>query len=79
MGSITGSVISATVLTLLSERLRDFSEYRMILYATILILVMLFKPSGLLGRYEISIPKLAGKLYRRIANRKPHSETGGAE
>lgn len=68
MGSITGSVISATVLTLLTELLRQFSSYRMLLYAIILIMVMLFKPSGLLGRYEISLPKLFDKLISRIKN-----------
>lgn len=61
MGSITGSVISASVLTLLPEMLRDFNQYRMLVYSVILILVMLFKPTGLLGRYEISIPGLARK------------------
>ena len=55
MGSITGSVISASVLTLLPEMLRDFNQYRMLVYSVILILVMLFKPTGLLGRYEISL------------------------
>lgn len=65
MGSITGSVISASVLTLLPEMLRDFNQYRMLVYSVILILVMLFKPTGLLGRYEISIPGLARKCPAR--------------
>lgn len=70
MGSITGSVISATVLTLLTELLRSFSSYRMLLYAIILIVVMLFKPSGLLGRYEISVSRLFDRLIGRIKNGK---------
>ncbi len=57
MGSITGSVISATVLTILPELLRQFSDYRMLAYSIILIVVMLFKPSGLLGQHEISLKK----------------------
>ncbi len=65
MGSISGSVISATVLTILPELLRGFSDYRMLLYSIILICVMLFRPSGLLGRYEISLPKLVDKLLHR--------------
>ncbi len=52
MGSITGSVVAAIVLTLLPELLRGFSEYRMLIYSIILICVMLFKPSGLLGQHE---------------------------
>ena len=70
MGSITGSVISASVLTLLPEMLRDFNQYRMLVYSVILILVMLFKPTGLLGRYEISIPGLARKCLHFVRNRR---------
>lgn len=70
MGSITGSVISASVLTLLPEMLRDFNQYRMLVYSVILILVMLFKPTGLLGRYEISIPGLARKFLHFVRNRR---------
>jgi len=42
MGNITGSVIAATVLYILPEMLRSLYDYRMIMYAVILILVMLF-------------------------------------
>ena len=74
MGSITGSVISASVLTLLPEMLRDFNQYRMLVYSVILILVMLFKPTGLLGRYEISIPGLARKCLHFVRNRRSGKE-----
>ena len=42
MGNILGSVISATVLYVLPEAMRGLQDYRMILYAVVLILVMLF-------------------------------------
>lgn len=42
MGNIFGSVISATVLYMLPEAMRSLQDYRMILYAVVLILVMLF-------------------------------------
>lgn len=54
MGSITGSIISAGILTALPEFLRGFADYRMILYAVMLIVLMIFKPSGLLGQKELS-------------------------
>ena len=41
IGSIRGSMIAATVLTILPEQLRAFSDYRMLVYAVVLILVML--------------------------------------
>lgn len=53
MGSITGSLVSATILTLLPEVLRVVSEWRMIVYALLLILMMLFRPQGLFGKREI--------------------------
>ena len=41
MGNIRGSVIAATVLTILPEALRSMNDYRMLIYAIVLILVML--------------------------------------
>ncbi|MBQ3817019.1 MAG: branched-chain amino acid ABC transporter permease [Clostridia bacterium] len=41
MGNMTGSIIATTVLYLLPELLREFSDYRMLLYAIVLILVMI--------------------------------------
>ncbi len=62
MGSMLGSIISATVLTALPEVLRAFSQYRMIAYSLLLIIVMIFKPSGLMGNYDFSLSTLLGKL-----------------
>jgi branched-chain amino acid transport system permease protein len=77
MGSITGSVIAAVVLSILSELLRDFSSFRMLIYAIVLIIVMLFKPSGLLGRYEISIPKLTDRWIHNWKSKRSNSESKG--
>ena len=41
IGNIRGSIIAATVLTVLPEMLREFSDYRMLIYAIVLIVVML--------------------------------------
>jgi branched-chain amino acid transport system permease protein len=57
MGSMLGSVISATVLTALPELLRAFSDYRMVAYSLILILMMIFRPKGLMGTYDFSMSK----------------------
>jgi branched-chain amino acid transport system permease protein len=58
IGSITGSFIAAIVLGILNMFLQDFGELRMIVYALALIVVMIFKPSGLLGTKEFSIKNL---------------------
>ena len=50
IGNIRGSVIAATVLTVLPELLRAFADYRMLVYAIVLILVMLLTNSPILSR-----------------------------
>ena len=65
MGSMLGSVISATFLTILPEALRAFSEYRMIVYAVVLILVMIFRPQGLLGSYDFSLSRVIERVLNR--------------
>lgn len=70
LGSVTGSIIAAILLTILPEMLRDFAQYRMLIYAVLLIVMMLFKPSGLLGRAELSqriLGDFANRLFRRKA------------
>lgn len=74
MGSISGAVISAAVLTVLPQLLTDLANWRMLVYSVILICVMLFRPSGLLGRYEISLPGLVDKLFHRKGRTKTTGE-----
>ena len=52
MGSMTGSVIAAAVLTLLPEYLRFLQDYRMIIYAVVLILIMVINNNETLRRYK---------------------------
>lgn len=61
MGSITGSIIAAIVLTILPEALRGFEDYRMLLYSLVLIVMMLFRPTGLLGTYEFSLSRMLNR------------------
>ena len=49
MGSTLGVVIAAVILTILPELLRDVQQYRMIIYALLLITMMLVRPQGLFG------------------------------
>ncbi len=71
MGSMLGSVVSATVLTAVPEMLRAFSDYRMIVYSLLLIVVMIFKPSGLLGQYDFSLSRTLESIFRRKPTRHP--------
>ena len=58
MGSMLGSILSATVLTILPE----FADYRMVLYSVVLIFMMIFRPGGLLGSYDFSLSRIISKL-----------------
>lgn len=70
MGSMIGSVASAAVLSALPEVLRAFADYRMVAYSLLLILVMIFKPSGLMGTYDFSFTNLIGRLIGRISGKR---------
>ncbi|MFO1445297.1 branched-chain amino acid ABC transporter permease [Bacillus sp. Bva_UNVM-123] len=54
LGSLSGAVISAILLTLVSTFLQDFPETRMIMYSLVLVIVMLYRPQGLMGTREIT-------------------------
>ncbi|MGN0978270.1 MAG: branched-chain amino acid ABC transporter permease [Faecousia sp.] len=64
-GSLTGSIIGAAFLSVLPEAMREFSTYRMLGYSVVLILVMLFRPGGIFGRWEFSLTRSLEKLFRR--------------
>ncbi|NMB20380.1 MAG: branched-chain amino acid ABC transporter permease [Firmicutes bacterium] len=62
LGNITGSVIAAVVLTIVPELLRGFAEYRMVIYSIILILVMIYRPDGLLGGRSLGYARLKNSI-----------------
>lgn len=74
MGSMAGSVIAAVVLTALPLLLQGFSEYRMVVYSLLLIGVMVFKPTGLLGTYDFSLSRLLERGLRRVRKREVNHE-----
>ena len=49
MGSIVGVILGAFVLILLPEYLRVFSEYRMLIFGGMLVLMMVFRPGGIVS------------------------------
>jgi len=50
MGSSPGVILAAILLTILPEALRAIAQYRMVIYALLLIIIMLGRPQGLFGR-----------------------------
>lgn len=69
-GSLTGSIIGAAFLSSLPELMRDFSTYRMLAYSVVLVLVMLFRPGGIFGRWEFSLTRLLDRLAHPKAKAK---------
>lgn len=54
LGSMTGSICGATLLTFISAYLSDFPEWRMVIYSVTMIVLMLRRPQGLFGSEELS-------------------------
>jgi branched-chain amino acid transport system permease protein len=52
LGSITGSVLGAVLYIGLTEGLREFAQYRMVLFSLLLIIIMIVRPQGILGHRE---------------------------
>ncbi|HEW5273927.1 TPA: branched-chain amino acid ABC transporter permease [Streptococcus pneumoniae] len=68
LGSITGAIVSAIVLGILSMLLQDVASVRMIIYALALVLVMIFRPGGLLGTWELSLSRFFKKSKKEEQN-----------
>ena len=62
IGNIRGSIIAATVLTILPEMLREFGNYRMLIYAIVLIVVMLVTNNPML---KSTLDSLKGKIFKK--------------
>jgi branched-chain amino acid transport system permease protein len=65
-GSITGSALAAALLTMLPELLRGLDKYRMIIYASMLIVLMLTRPQGIFGPREISLRGLFARRRKEL-------------
>lgn len=68
LGSITGAIVSAIVLGILNMLLQDVASIRMIIYALALVLVMIFRPGGLLGTWELSLSRFFKKSKKEEQN-----------
>ncbi len=77
-GSLTGPIGAAVALTVLNELLRRFADWRMVVYALILIGTMLLRPKGILGGMEFSFAGMKGLWQKHIfpilrtRGRSPH-------
>jgi len=75
MGSLTGSILGAVLLTALPEALRFAASDRLIIYSALLIVLMIVRPQGILGHREFSFPLKFG----RFRNPTPEPTGSGAK
>ncbi len=64
LGSVTGSVVGTLLLTFLPELLREFENWRLVIYGLAVIIIMISRPRGLMGGTELRI----GSLIRFFKN-----------
>ena len=70
MGSISGPVIASAILTAIPEVLRAVARWRLVIYGLLMVVVMLFRPEGLLGNRELSLYPLIKKYKEKKAGAK---------
>lgn len=74
LGSLTGSVLGAFLVTLLPEIFRSMANYRMLLYSIAVILIIMFKPSGLYGYKEFSLKRFCRSVANLFKGKKTAKE-----
>lgn len=69
LGSLSGSVLAAILLTVVTTYLQDYPETRMIIYSLVLIIMMIYRPQGLMGTKELT------SIFKRKGGRKNDKQT----
>ena len=72
LGSISGAILGGIFVAVSLELMRDLQQYRLVLYALLLVVIMIVRPEGLLGTRELH------HLLRRKRAQKPASPTESA-
>ena len=62
MGSIAGSILGAIILSVISLFLQNIPELRMVIYSLILFGIMIYRPTGLIGKQKFNLSRMEAKL-----------------
>jgi len=79
LGSISGSVVGALILTALPEIFRAFSDWRLVFYGLAVIVIMVGRPQGLLGGTELTPSGIRKVVAERRARAAQEAENRAAE
>lgn len=75
MGSLTGTVIAAIVLGILNEWLHFIDQFRLVIYALLLVIMMIVRPTGLFGTKEFSLVGLIKFLMNKRVKKSEETNT----
>ncbi len=75
LGSLSGSLIGTAVITLVTELFRPISQYRMLIYGAVMVIIMVVRPEGIMGQNELG-PRFIRSLFNR-KDRLPRTAEGG--
>jgi branched-chain amino acid transport system permease protein len=64
LGSTSGSLLGTIIITLVTELFRPISQYRMLIYGLVLVIIMVLRPEGIMGQHELT-PKFLRSLFAR--------------
>ena len=70
VNSLTGSTLGAFILSALPQMLRSLQDYRYVIYAVLVLIIINFRPSGLLGEWELTpgnVAAIPGKVKNLLA------------
>ncbi len=76
MGSMLGSVLSASGRTILPEALRAFDNYRMVGYSLSLVIMLILRTKGLLGSYDFSMSRMLERALNAVFRPKLRARKG---
>ena len=76
IGSLSGSVIAAAILTAIPEIFRPLMQWRMVFYGLALVLTIVVKPTGLMGTKELSLSFAKRRILKMVSNGKKDNKGG---
>ena len=77
VNSLTGSTLGALILSALPQMLRELLNFRYVIYAVLVLLIINFRPSGLLGEWELTpanLRALPGGIKRALSRKRRGAE-----
>lgn len=64
LGSLSGSILGTAVITLVTELFRPISQYRMLIYGAVMVIIMVSRPEGIMGQHELG-PRFFKSLFMK--------------